>query len=87
MRKRALSEREKRINAFYKFLLENDVFIEYRENIRNDKHCTLRSIFNNDIRHWITYAFSWIETKEGMDYWCNLAVMWDNYRREKGIEE
>ena len=86
MRKRALSEREKRINAFYKFLLENDVFIEYRENVRRYKYSTLRNVFNNEISHWITWAFNWIETKEGMDYWCNLAVMWDNYRREKGIE-
>ena len=87
MRKRALSEREKRINAFYKFLLENDAFLEYRENVRRSKYSTLRNVFNHEIRHWITWAFSWIKTKEGMVYWCLLALEWDYYRREKGIEE
>ena len=87
MRKRKLSKREQAINTFYKWLIDNNVFIEYRENVRVNKYKTLKTIFNEEIKQWISSAFSWMRTAEGMDYWCTLAIKWDDYCRENNIEK
>lgn len=87
MRKRAVSKREAKINVFYKFLIDNDAFVEYRENVRACKWNTLVKMFNRDIRTWFSAAFTWVTSPEGSDYWCDLAIKWDNYRKEKGIED
>lgn len=87
MRKRKLSKREKAINTFYKWLIDNNAFIEYRENVRANKYKTLKAIFNEEIKQWISFAFDWTRTAEGMDYWCNLAIEWDDYCKENKIEK
>ena len=79
MRKRAVSKREARINTFYKFLIEQNAFVEYRENVRKAKWETLNTIFNRLINNWVNSAFSWLHTHEGMDYWCKIAIRWNEY--------
>lgn len=35
--------------------------------------------FGDDIKSWISSAFSWDETREGFDYWVNLHSIWQEY--------
>lgn len=87
MRKRKLSKREQAINTFYKWLIDNDAFVEYRKYVRNAKYNTLKTIFDEEIKKWISYAFVWTKTTEGTDYWCTLAIEWDDYCIENNIEK
>lgn len=87
MRKRKLSKREQAINTFYKWLIDNDAFVEYRKYVRNSKYNTLKTIFDEEIKKWISYAFVWTKTTEGIDYWCTLAIEWDDYCIENNIEK
>lgn len=86
MRKRAISKREARINAFYKFLIENDAFVEYRKNVRDYKGTNLTIVFSNEINSWISLAFSWLSTKEGWDYWMDMSIRWDEYVTKNEIK-
>lgn len=85
MRKRAVSKREDRINKFYKFLIDNDAFVEYRENVRRGNVSNLNSIFKTKAPSWITTAFLWHENKEGARYWFDLSMKWKEYCKTEGI--
>jgi hypothetical protein len=81
------NKRQIRINKFDKFLLDNDCFVEYRDNVRNSSfNASLTKLFNEPIDKWVSYAFYWSGTKEGSDYWSILAVEWDTYCETEGIE-
>jgi len=83
--KTKFNKRQVRINKFYKFLIAHDCFVEYRENVRKSWE-TLTTIFNHPIGNWVNSAFSWINTKEGLDYWATMAIEWDEFRETEGIE-
>jgi len=80
------NKRQVRINKFYKFLIAHDCFVEYRNNVRKSKWETLTTIFNHPIDKWINTAFSWTNSTEGIDYWCHIAIEWDDFRETEGIE-
>lgn len=82
---RKLSEREIRINKFYKFLIDNDAFVEYRENVRRESVSNLNIIFRNKATSWIAAAFLYDESKEGAKYWIDLSMKWREYCETEGI--
>lgn len=82
---RKLSEREIRINKFYKFLIDNDAFVEYRENVRRESVSNLNIIFRNKATSWIAAAFLWQKSKEGVIYWLNLSTKWREYCETEGL--
>ena len=83
MRKRAVSKREAKINAFYKFLIAENAFVEYREAVRRCKICTLTTAFNHPIQQWISCTFLWGSTN--FNYWLDMCTKWDEYRRVNKI--
>lgn len=82
---RKLSEREIRINKFYKFLIDNDAFVEYREAVREGNIHNLTYIFGNKMLYWISCAFIWSIDKRGSDYWTALNNKWKEYCYTEGI--
>jgi hypothetical protein len=82
---RKLSEREIRINKFYKFLIDNDAFVEYRENVRRERVNNLNIIFRTKAPYWITTAFLYSESNEGAKYWIDLNMKWREYCETEGI--
>ena len=84
--KTKFNKRQVRINKFYKFLLDHDCFVEYRNNVRKSNFTDLTKLFNKTPVHWVIDAFSWRKTKEGDDYWCRINIKWDAFRGTEGIE-
>lgn len=85
--KRKLSLREQKINFFYKFLLDNDVFIEWREGVRKCRWTNMRLIFKEPEIWWIAKSFIWYEATDGIEWW-DVAVKWqDAYEKKYGKSE
>lgn len=85
MRKRAVNKREARINKFYKFLIAENAFVEYRENVRRGNMSNLNIIFRNKATSWIAAAFLYDESKEGIIYWVDLSMKWREYCETEGL--
>ena len=73
-----LTQREKDIRAFRKFLYDNDALEAW---YKNRKNCTWRkkgSVFAPSSKEsFIIGAFVWCETPEGADYWTKLNEKWE----------
>ena len=57
---------------FKTFLLNEGILELYLYNIRKDLHDGYR--FRSD--EFIVGAFTWLDTKEGHDYWHNIDIKW-----------
>ena len=72
---------------FLRFLKEEGVYGEWVYNIRkqhpicNKKfwECTLKKIFSEEEKcaEGINYAFCWMRTKQGHEYWRTLSNKWN----------
>ena len=78
---------------FFRFLKEKGVYGEWVYNIRQqhpicDKkfwEYTLKSMFNekNKCINGIFYAFDWVDTRQGNDFWLKLNNKWIKLIRMK----
>lgn len=76
------------LKCFIKFLKEEKAYTSYRKNLMKEPDVNLvkRNFFNKKIKNeniseagsLILGAFTWRETKEGYNYWHNLAEKWSN---------
>lgn len=81
------NKRQIRINRFYKFLLDNDCFHEWRDNVRKSSfNDSITKLFNEKSSVWICYAFHWESTKEGQDYWISIGNKWNKVRTTEEIK-
>lgn len=64
---------------FFYFLLSNNVFNLYFENIVNDS-TTLMRAFTTDHNgmYLISSAFTWVDTPQGFRFWENLHRKWQS---------
>jgi hypothetical protein len=75
----------KRIKQFYRFLKEHNIYKAYRINFNTEfsgypsLKIFLIQIPCDDV---IFEAFDWSSTKEGFDFWRDMAVKWENYLEE-----
>ena len=64
---------------FFHFLLSNNVFNLYFENIVNDSTSLMRA-FTTDHNgmYLISSAFTWVDTPQGFRFWENLHRKWQS---------
>ena len=77
---RPRSKNDKLIFAkFFYFLLSNNVFNLYFENIVNDSTSLMRA-FTTDHNgmYLISSAFTWVDTPQGFRFWENLHRKWQS---------
>lgn len=74
-----LSDKEKAIRAFYKFLYDNDVLENFNKymSTKNIRLMKKSELFTKKCGDWLCFAIIWASTKEGHDFWCNLSIKWD----------
>lgn len=72
-----LTEREKNIRMFRKFLYDNDALEAWYKN-RKQYFKRRRSIFSGlNKERYIIGAFDWNNTEEGTKYWIELDMKWE----------
>lgn len=61
---------------FYNFLIDNNALNNYIKNFENDeffkRNKSLKKFLNISNKLFINFAFTWIETPEGYDFWDML---------------
>lgn len=73
-----LTEREKNIRMFRKFLYDNDALEAWYKNRKNYKWIKKGSMFAPlSKERYIIGAFEWSNTPEGANYWIKLNMKWD----------
>jgi len=73
--KRKLSEKELMKRKFRKFLSDNDCITEWYRNARKQRK--VNDVLKGDPTHWMWESFTWKYTKEGHNYWSNIANLWE----------
>ena len=72
-----LTQRQKDIRIFRKFLYDNDALEAWYKNRKNYKWRKKGSVFAPlSKERFIIGAFSWSETPEGVNYWIKLYEKW-----------
>jgi len=72
-----LTQREKDIRAFRKFLYDNDALEAWYKNRKNHMWRKKGSVFDPlSKERFIIGAFVWYETPEGENYWTKLNEKW-----------
>jgi len=71
--------------AFNIFLIENGIYYLYNEYKDREKReegyyytCVCRDDYDYLPSTWISDAFTWVDTKEGFDFWNNINGKWAN---------
>ena len=71
---------------FIRFLKQNNVYGNYmhafenREEIYRKRISNLKTFFTNYTpEQYLLCAFTWGNTKEGLQYWCYLNTKWMHY--------
>jgi hypothetical protein len=73
-----LTQREKDIRAFRKFLYDNDALEAWYKNRKNYTWRKKGSVFAPlSKERFIIGAFVWCETSEGANYWTKLNEKWE----------
>ena len=71
-----------KINIFTRFLKEHNIYSIYMQNLQNSRHNSIRPriFFNNTtIKSFISRAFRWESTPQGIRYWSYINDEWVDY--------
>ena len=67
------------LSKFFYFLLSNNVFNFYFENIVNDSTSQITAFTTVKDGMWlISTAFTWVDTPQGFGFWENLDRKWQS---------
>ena len=76
-------EKEKIVKIFTRFLKEKDAFYAFRRNFdpyfywRSQPPVTCRQYLDKVLKYdYITYAFHWVDSIEGYEFWNNIDKDW-----------
>lgn len=67
---------------FIRFIKENNVYDKYKNNVINDK-CLISELKKFRMESYISGAFDWLSSKEGIDFWVNMNDKWLNFSSKK----
>ena len=59
-------------NIFIRFLKDNNCYTQYQRNLK--KYLSIVKKF--DKLHYVIAAFTWSETKEGIEFWNDIDMKW-----------
>jgi hypothetical protein len=85
-------EKEKIVKIFTRFLKEKDAFYAFRHNFdtyfywSSQPPVTCRQYLDKVPKYdYITYAFHWVNSIEGYEFWNKLDVEWRNIIENEGL--
>jgi hypothetical protein len=64
---------------FYKFLVDNNALDKYIYNLDNNYNY----FEHKNKNQYILWAFDWVNTHEGYEFWLNLNYKWVEYLKKK----
>lgn len=77
------------VKIFISFLKENKCYAKYKDNffIQNQFTTFGEFIIKNKLESFISNAFIWSKTEEGIWYWSNIRELWDIFIHKNKISK
>lgn len=77
------------VKIFIDFLKENKCYVKYKDNffIQNQITTFGEFIDKTKLKSFITNAFIWSKTEEGIWYWSDIRDLWDDFLYKNKIEK